>query len=263
MDTYTNLTWPDDPYRTAQQLYRKPAPRLAAFAVLSLADPGGPTAAAIVYLPLHRTRALAVTDETVAFGFRAASADDNAAMPALAAIADLDLMQARRHAAILAGYMLARDLAVLQSSVNATTRGIEAVQQEWANRRNPSRGTARMIDCHADLPQRPSLKMACQYARLSPGLGGYGTGPDRSEAAGAAAAMAVDRALAIALICARHLDRYTWEKTLHTARIITAGAWDCLSLPSSSGTVAAVAGPQASQSADAGGNRCDRSQQSS
>jgi len=31
MRTWANLTWPDDPYRTAQQLYRRPAPRLAAF----------------------------------------------------------------------------------------------------------------------------------------------------------------------------------------------------------------------------------------
>ena len=32
MHVYTNMAWPDDPYRTGQQLYRRPAPRLAAFA---------------------------------------------------------------------------------------------------------------------------------------------------------------------------------------------------------------------------------------
>jgi hypothetical protein len=30
MRTWTNLPWPDDPYRTGQQLYRKPDSRLAA-----------------------------------------------------------------------------------------------------------------------------------------------------------------------------------------------------------------------------------------
>ena len=44
-----------------------------------------------------------MTGQTLAFGFRAASADDPAELPAVAAVADLDLMQARRHAAVLAG----------------------------------------------------------------------------------------------------------------------------------------------------------------
>jgi hypothetical protein len=52
---------------------------------------------------LHRTRAVSVTEQTLTFGFRAASTGDPAGMPALAAVADLDLLQARRHAAVLAG----------------------------------------------------------------------------------------------------------------------------------------------------------------
>ena len=67
-----------------------------------------PVTTAIVYLPLHRTRPVTVTGQTLAFGFRAVSASDPAELPAVAAVADLDLMQARRHAAVLAGYHLAR-----------------------------------------------------------------------------------------------------------------------------------------------------------
>jgi hypothetical protein len=75
MRTYTNLAWPDDPYRASQQPYARPSPMLAAFAVV---PPGqcavmAPAAVAVAYLPLHRTRAITVTEDTLAFGFRAAS----------------------------------------------------------------------------------------------------------------------------------------------------------------------------------------------
>jgi hypothetical protein len=249
MKTYTNLTWPDDPYRTGQQLYRKPLPRLASFTVLPHAGQGGLTAAAIVYLPLHRTQALAVTEETVSFGFRALSMDDNADMPALAAVSDLDLMQARRHAAILAGYMLSRELAFLRRPIKGfAARGVEAVQREWADRRTPSRGTAQMFDCHTDLPGRPSIEVACRCANLIGGLGRDDRRPNDPQTPGDAAALAVDRALAVALICARHLNRYTWEDTLHTAEIVAANAWDCFPLPFVSMTTTA-AGSNAPQAA--------------
>ena len=111
MRTYTNMAWPDDPYRTGQQLYPRPAPRLASFATGPPPARGAQTArsAAIVYLPLHRTRPLTVTGQTLTFGFRAASITGEAEAGALAALADLDLIQARRHAAVLTGCMLGGD----------------------------------------------------------------------------------------------------------------------------------------------------------
>ena len=125
-----------------------------------------PAAVAIVYLPLHRTRALTVTEQTLTFGFRAASTDDAAEMPGLAAIADLDLMQARRHAAILAGHLLAADLAVLRQADDAAAwRGLAAVEHEWADR-GQATGRAAMFDCQLDLPGSPSLEQACQQAGI-------------------------------------------------------------------------------------------------
>jgi hypothetical protein len=93
MEIYTNLVRPDDPYRTGQQLYRRPPPRLAAFTVsqTAWASRPAPTAAAIVYLPLHRTQVLAVTEETLAFGFHAASIGGEAGGQPLAQVAGLDL----------------------------------------------------------------------------------------------------------------------------------------------------------------------------
>ena len=64
MRTWTNMTRPGDPYRTGQQLYRRPSGQLAAFAAGGALRGGGrrrPACCVMVYLPLHRTRPVAVT----------------------------------------------------------------------------------------------------------------------------------------------------------------------------------------------------------
>jgi hypothetical protein len=118
MRIYTNLAWPDDPYRTSQQLYRRPSPVLAAVAVLLPEQPACvvPAAVAVAYLPLHRTRAITVTEGTLAFGFRAFSTFDAEDVRELAGLADLDLMQARRHASLLAGHCLPGHLRALRQA---------------------------------------------------------------------------------------------------------------------------------------------------
>jgi hypothetical protein len=227
MDTWTNMPWPDDPYRTGQQLYRRPAPRLAAFTISPAVDGQPlPSAVAIVYLPLHRTRAVTVTRQTLTFGFRAASTTSTTDMPGLAAIAGLDLLQARRHAAVLAGHLLAEDLAALPHPSDITSwRAIAAVTGDWTTR-HPAKGQALMLDCGLDLPSRPTLEDACRRAHVIP-MGGDATRRDGWHPA----ALAVERALAIALVCATHLRRYDWSGTLSTAEIIAAAAWDCLPWP--------------------------------
>jgi len=230
MDIYTNLAWPDDPYRTGQQLYRRPAPRLAAFTVVRAAHASRlvPMSAAVVYLPLHRTQVLAVTGGTLTFGFRAASIGGMAGALALARVADLDLMQARRHAAILAGHLLAGDLAALRALAgDGVLRGVTAVEREWADRSAPAKGRAVMFDCGLDLRGAPSLAQACGQALIRVSDGGASAAPDEPAAGELATAAAVERALVIALVSARHLDRYTWEGTLHSDEIMAASVWDC------------------------------------
>jgi hypothetical protein len=230
MEIYTNMAWPDDPYRTGQQLYSRSAPRLAAFTVESSLAPDSlrTTTAAMVYLPLHRTRPVTVTGPTLTFGFRAASITGQAEAGALAALADLDLSQARRHAAILTGCMLPRALAELQRLAGITLRGLSAVQEEWAGRHTPAEGRAAMFDCLADLPGQPFLEDACQQACLTARPGSLPAGLEETAAARMLAALLVERALIMALVCARHLGRYTWEGTLNTGDIIAASTWDCL-----------------------------------
>jgi len=200
MQAYTNMAWPDDPYRTGQQLYPRPAPLLAAFAVGPPPARGHPAArsAAIVYLPLHRTRTVTITGQTLAFGFRAASITGEAEAGALAALADLDLIQARRHAAILTGCMLSGELAGLQMPAGVTLRGLTAIQAEWASRCTSARGRADMFDCLTDLPGHPSLEDACQQAHLVARSSSQIAGLDEAAAAGLSTAMTVERALIMA-----------------------------------------------------------------
>jgi hypothetical protein len=249
MRTYTNMTWPDDPYRTGQQLYRRPVPRLAAFTAQRAAAGGRAVSAAvaIVYLPLHRTQAISVTEQTLTFGFRAASIDDAEEAPGLAAVADLDLMQARRHAAVLAGHLMAGDLAALRQADDAAAlRGLAAVEHEWAAR-GKTTGRAAAFDCGLDLPGGPPLELACQQAGIAAGPGGSWPGGE-GPAGRQAAALAVERALMIALVCARHQGRYDWTGTLSIGQVMAANTWDCLPRPG-------AAAPGALASPDTAGGR--------
>ena len=236
MRTYTNLAWPDDPYRASQQLYARPSPMLAAFAVLLTGQPAlrAPAAVAVVYLPLHRTRVLTVTEETVAFGFRAASTADASSIGGLAGFADLDLMQARRHARFLAGHDLSAVLRALRAAApGRATRGLAAVAAGWADRQARARGTVTLVDVCADLgdghgdlaeaSRAAGVVVAPASACASSPCPGLAGDPGAVERLAAAAA---ERALATALVCARGLGRYQWETAISTARIMSATTWD-------------------------------------
>ena len=57
----------------------------------------------------------------------------------------------------------------------------------------------------------------------------------------------MERALLIALVCARHQGRYNWTGTLSIGQVMAATTWDCLPWPG-----AATPGALASQDAIAG-----------
>ena len=127
---------PDDPYRTGQQLYRRPCPMLAAFTVAPTADASNLVARG----NRHRVPAAAPDPHAGHNG-----GDVDLWVPrsqrhlrgrntALAAVADVDLMQARRHAAVLAGHSLPADLHLLRKHTVDGTRGLAAVEEIWAER---------------------------------------------------------------------------------------------------------------------------------
>ncbi len=233
------MAWSGDPYGTGQQLYRRPSPRLAAFALARPAATGVtvPLACAVVYLPVPRTRRLNITEGTFTFGFRAAAVDDPVDTPALAATADLDLLQAHRHAVALAGHSLHDDLAGLrQAAERQSLRGLAAIERAWKSRHTRARGIAAVIDTVADLPGSPQLEQVCRCAGIAvlPGLETWeicGCEPGHPQDVSLLAASAGAQALVIALTCARHLGRYEWEGLINPAQIMAANTWDCFPGP--------------------------------
>lgn len=182
---------------------------------------------AMIYLPLHRTRPVAVTSPTPGFGFRAASARGGAASQELARNVDLDLARARRQAVVLAGLALAADLSRLQALADGMVlRGAAAVARDWAERETPARGKALMIDCGLDLPAR-SLGQACRRAQISLGAGWEQAQPSDEADCQLAAAQATGLALMTALLAGKHLGRLTWNQDLDITEIIAVSMWDC------------------------------------
>ena len=139
MHTYTNLAWPDDPYRTGQQLYRGLSHGSPPSLWAASGDTSHPTpaAAAIVYLPLHRTHDAghnrADIDLRVSRSRRRTCAAEHRSW---LAVADVDLLQACRHAAVLAGDRLASRPSPPPEahSSHGVTRGLAAVEGVWAER---------------------------------------------------------------------------------------------------------------------------------
>jgi hypothetical protein len=234
MRTFTNLVWPDDPYRASQQLYRRPSPMLAAFAVMTVSGDAAMVSAAmaVAYLPLHRTRVVEVSEACVSFGFRAAAAADGNGIAQLVTLADLDLMQARRHAVILAGHDLPAELRGLrEASPGLVTRGLASVEAGWADRDARRRGAAVLSDTSADLGGARDIPALCRDAGIDRSPACL-AGPDAARQDGSGclaeslAAAAAERALVIALACARGTGRYSWTGCLSTGRIMTDTAWD-------------------------------------
>jgi hypothetical protein len=135
--------------------------------------------------------------------------------------------------------------ALRQAGGTVALRGLAAVEREWAARGEVT-GRAATFDCGLDLPDAPPLERACQQAGIVIGPGGSWPGADRA-AGRQAAVLAVERALMIALVCARHQGRYEWAGTLSIGPVMAAATWDCLPWPG-----AATPGALASQDAIAG-----------
>ncbi|GLL02195.1 hypothetical protein [Dactylosporangium matsuzakiense] len=198
---------------------------LTAFAV-DWADqedgPPIPLAAASVYLRVRRHgSAYAIGEDTLSVGFRTTVLDDPAEVPHLLGLVDRALTRARRHAAILAGHRLDRDLEDMIELSPTPLRGALGVAEAWEDRTTKGRGLALMVDTadetssagaalelpltppRADLPQWPICSTTWARAVLA-------------------------RALAIGLAAAVHAGRYTWEGTFHIGTAIHRAAWDVL-----------------------------------
>ncbi len=125
-------------------------------------------------------------------------------------------MQARRHAAVLAGHRLPADLHLPPEahSSHGCTRagggggGLGRTPHSPAGHRNDVRLPLTTCPAPGDLVQ------ASRYAGIAPVADCSQQQPTDMELI---AALAVERALVIALVCARHQGRYEWAGTLGTA----------------------------------------------
>jgi hypothetical protein len=219
----TNLGWTDTPFGAARRPFADRTPLLVAFSIYATATS---PAAAAVYLRLPRGRTLQVSDTSLRFGFHGIAAEGPDEDAAVTTLIDALLVQARRQAAIVAGHCFTDELASLTASGGGqATRGISAVSREWKDG-GPGRGLARLHDT-ANEPVSTSL--ADVGARLHlPGL--PAAFPPPEEIALAAPGLLrhlVVRALAIALIAARHAGHYQWQR-LHLDDVVEAAAWDQL-----------------------------------
>ena len=177
---------------------------------------------------------ITVTEDTLAFGFRAASAADGGGICPLAGLADLDLMQARRHARFLAGHALSADLRALREAApGQAARGLAAVAAGWADRQARAGGTATMVDVGDDgmdlaaaaagriVASPASMAGSSASARRLAGDPGPLSSWQRRQPNGHWRSPCA---------CARGLGRYRWEGTIGTARIMAAATWDLFPL---------------------------------
>lgn len=256
MPAFTNMAWPEDPYGTGQ-LWRREPPLLAAFSALWPATGARALAAyAVVYLRLHRTQPVDLS-EGVGFGFRAVVAATGGEVPELVRLIDLDALRARRLAKVVAGYCLAGDLRQIGSlAAGDIGRGIRGLADAWDAPNEIRPGLAQVLDLggrdgYPDLatvaadagilagsvarafePQPVVGAMASGAAgqAASENLGARGAKEDRERRAQWLAACATERALVCAVTAGRMLGRHTWDQALDIGAAMAANAWDCYAL---------------------------------
>ena len=250
MREFTNLAWPETPFGADTRPFPKRV-FLAASTAVQWADDGDravPMAAAMVYLPLHRTKARQLDPATFHFGYRAfvLTAETDAAT--IAAAIDGHLVQARRLAVVVAAHDYLDDAAGLLQWTSTHTAGIASVAAAWENRASTERGTAALLETARDLtPHEPKLFQACEVHGLAV-TEGYGGLPITFDAQAAYEAFidaddpptddereaivqslahgAVYQALAVALLAAKGMERAEWDAPLPVGALMDAVTWD-------------------------------------
>ncbi|MDL4770703.1 hypothetical protein [Actinomadura xylanilytica] len=255
---FTNMCWPEDPYGSGQTSRTKRR-LLTSTATCSARDSDGrsvPVSYAVVYLRLHRSKAENASNR-MKLGFRALAALTPDETAELVRLADLDLLRARRLAQFLIGYGLLPDLDVLRAASTAVRpdaprgdnefgRGVHALIAEWPHRSGRLRGETTFVDAAHDLPgdglsstDTEHLQRQAKAAGLTLGYFSRTIKPHltldtltgqcghRRVTLEWLAVCAVERALASALIAARHLGLYEWPQDLDVGVVLETNAGDC------------------------------------
>jgi hypothetical protein len=254
MPAYTNMAWPEDPYGTGQ-LWRQEPLLLAGFAVCWArdAEQAVPASYAVVYLRLHRTRPVDLTDG-VSFGFRAVVVATEDDARELVCLLDLDALRARRLAKVVAGCSLGRDLRDIGALASGDAgRGIRGLGTAWDDPDGGGPGLARVFDIASeDVRPGSGLAAAAASAGIDPSTvttafesqcmidqaAGLARRPpargssvpqeqDMVRSAQWLAACSTERALICAIAAGRILGRHVWEGSLDIGAAMAENTWDC------------------------------------
>ncbi|KWX02301.1 hypothetical protein LI90_3344 [Carbonactinospora thermoautotrophica] len=247
MREITNLSWPGTPYGAEQRPFGRPAQILTAVS-LEWVDDGEravPVCASAVYLRVHRTRTLPVDVDTIGFGFHAVVIERDEEAAQLAALVDRVLVQARRHAAVLAGHSFTDDLAglhALADTVGVGVPGVTALTAEWEDRREQQRGIACLFDTCCDVRPIPCQSLADACATYHVEVESLPIGPltvasvhalyeslvaEGDHRSGEVLlAASLERTLTVALVAAAALGKYAWADPLPVASLLARETWD-------------------------------------
>ena len=218
MRDMTNLSWPEAPFGAGHRPFGK---RSAMLMALGFSWKTGHSAepilvaAATVYLRVRRDgKPLAVTDTTLAIGFRITAVETSADLQPLLGLVDRAISRGRRHAAIVAGHDLEQELARLGDLSSEALRGVDGLRTAWTARSDKQAGIARMVDTAVDVsPSTVSVQLSDDVAKR-PSV------PFRDLLA---------QSLATGLASAAYLDRYRWDGTFRAPQALDRAGWDLLS----------------------------------
>jgi hypothetical protein len=248
MRSWSNLGWSDTPFGADKRPWPRTVYLIAATAT-EWVDDGHravPVAAGLVYLPVRRHGSRRVDAATLHVGYRAAVVETADEAPAIVALVDGHLVQARRHAAAVAAHRWMDDAAALRQVADGRTPGITAVAEAWESPGPPERGTAPLVETCPDLDMSLARAGGRQglvvqegvggvlhltevqdlYDQMLPPVGNPLPGDDPDTATQALACSALYQALVVALLAGRHLDRLAWQPPLEVSQVVSAVAWD-------------------------------------
>lgn len=223
----TNLHWPIEPFGATQRPFAADRPMMAAVSVGWTGHVRRPAWACVVYLYTDSTRTLALDGQVLNFGYEVLTSQPGESTTALVERLDEVLVACRRHAKVLAGHDLARDLATLTTcGLGRRLPGVDGVRQQWTARQAKERGMAAVIDTAHDIaqPDATDLALLCDQAELT----AIRVTVPAGTADAATVRQAIVHTLAIALLAARATGKYDWTTPVDLDQLVTETAWDQL-----------------------------------